>query len=211
MLRLYILFTFVFLMAGSAWNPIAFWEKTDPVEVANLELSLPADSSEEFWYRFATEDEILLELDVLKGRTAPGIQVSDEFGVLRYRRVEGKGNSGIRISVPEEACFKIELENQSRREKWFRLKVYRIPASPAMTNFNPYERRVVRVETILQKVIQDTAVWETEMVTVKHSFWENGMLKTADREVPRQVQKQIQVERLEPVRRSYVTYETCGE
>lgn len=106
------------------------------VELLESTLKLAGSEEKEFYFGFAEGDEIVLDVEVLKGKSMVEVEVANYPDLTKYSQVETKKLKHKTFPVSKNGIYKFRLTNKGLTEKECKIQIQRIPANEKTQTFN---------------------------------------------------------------------------
>lgn len=178
----------------------------DWITVAELNLELGANSEETVYYGFETGDVLRVSMEVLQGKTIRAFELSeypDNSRLLEYETAKVEKS----LNVYERGIYSFRLKNSALMKKSVcRLKIERLPASPAAAAFNPAVRWVERLDTTYE-VQSETLVQKDEAKEVQQRRRVLAKVDTSVTTILEKVERVHSWSRLGTSNVSYIAFE----
>ncbi len=139
-------------------SPFAHSQKA--VELLESTFKLGSSEEKEFYFGFAEGDEIVLNLEVLKGKSLVEVEVANYPDITKFSQVETKKLKHKTFPVSKNGIYKFRLINKGMFEKECKIHIQRIPASEKTQKFN------------------SEVYWRTVTDTIQENGWEEYTEKT---------------------------------
>lgn len=130
-------FIFQFLNASS-----------EPILVSESTVILDFQQTKEFYYSFAEGDEIILDLEMVKGKHIKEIEITETpsnsvFSDFKVRELKGK-----RVMIRNKGIYKLRFYSSSLTRRVCKIKIHRIPSSESTKDFNTNWKWEVQKDTV---------------------------------------------------------------
>ena len=107
-----------------------------PIDVAELTIKIGGMSSEEMFYGFAKDDQIVFNFEELKGKELKEIEIielpnNSKFMDYKTVKIENK-----KISVNQKSLYQFKFNNSAISGRICKVKIQRIPKTEDLTAFN---------------------------------------------------------------------------
>jgi hypothetical protein len=106
------------------------------VKLLESTLKLAGSEEKEFYFGFAEGDEIVLDVEVLKGKSLVEVEVAQYPDLTKFSRVETKKLKHKTFPVSRNGIYKFRLTNKGLTEKACKIHIQRIPAGEKTQAFN---------------------------------------------------------------------------
>ncbi len=137
----------------------------EPIVVS--EQTIKVGNNEEFYFGFAEGDEIVFDLQVVKGRNLKEVEIIEYPSTSKFFEFKTDKISEKRIKVNKDAIYKFRLKGGGLGTKICRAKILRIPGSEESASFDTSVKWKVRYDstytTKYEKILVQT---DTSIVTV---------------------------------------------
>ncbi|MFZ5552175.1 MAG: hypothetical protein ACOZCO_03595 [Bacteroidota bacterium] len=128
--RLFSLWGFLCAFCVAAQNELP------PVDVADLNIKIPAMMDDVEYYGFSEGDIIVLNFNEEKGKSLKYVEVLEYPSSSKFKDFEAKEIKEKRIQVNKTGIYQFVFSNSSLSGRICNIKIQRIPASDATKNFN---------------------------------------------------------------------------
>nr|WP_294862404.1 hypothetical protein [uncultured Fluviicola sp.] len=125
----------------------------EAVELIESTIKLGLSEEKEFYFGFAEGDQIVLNVNVVKGRKLGEVEVAEYPNTTRFTDYDTRKINDKKFQVTKEGIYKFRFSNTSRRTKIFKIRIQRIPLNDQTKNFN---------SEVLWKTITDTTYQTTQ-------------------------------------------------
>src|ERR1035437_4687011 len=124
-----------------------------PVDVAENNLKVNANSNEVFYYGFAAGDELVFSFKEVHGWSLKELEISElplstKFMDYNVRKIENK-----RLHITRTGIYKFRLTNPAGTARYCNIKIQRIPANTSTQNFS---------SSVYWRMVQDTTYVSTQ-------------------------------------------------
>lgn len=130
-----------------------------PVTIAERTFKLGINQDENLYYGFAAGDQLVIDLEIIKGKDLKAFEILEYGGVSRFMDYKTRKIAGKTLEVSKTGIYQFRFTNSSLTGKVCRIKIQRIPASEEHKLFN------------------STVYWKTVMDTIFHNEQENYVSK----------------------------------
>ena len=110
------------------------YPQIDPIVVA--EQTVKVGGKKELYYGFAEGDEIVFDLDVVKGKHLKEVEITEYPSSSKFMDFKTKKVKDKRVKVNKTGIYKFRLKGGGIGTKVCRARISRIPASKEMIDFN---------------------------------------------------------------------------
>jgi hypothetical protein len=165
----------------------------ETVDLIEFTLKLGISEEKEFYFGFAEGDQIVLNLEVLKGKSIGEVEVAEYPSFTKFTDYETTGITNKKLPVSKDGIYKFRFKNKGLSGKICKIHIQRVPLNEHTKNFNSevYWRTFYdttyysKNETYL--VRRDTSIVEVMNQTAKvHSFGNaNGNKTTLNFTLPK--------------------------
>jgi len=131
---------------------LTFGQRTD---VAELQLKLKPDTTEELLYGFAEGDRILLTVEEASGKTIHEVTVAEYPETVKYKGLEVKKEKNREFIVSNKSVYSFKFSNNSKEERLCSVKIQRVPARPELRNFNTAIKWITKQDTTWNSFTKD--------------------------------------------------------
>lgn len=106
------------------------------VKLLESTLKLAGSEEKEFYFGFAEGDEIVLDVEVLKGKSLVEVEVAQYPDLTKFSQVETKKLKHKTFPVSRNGIYKFRLTNKGLTEKECKIHIQRIPVNEKTQAFN---------------------------------------------------------------------------
>jgi len=178
---------------------ISFLHSQNVIDVANLNVKLSFDQTQDYYYTFDKGDEIVFNFKMKKGRHLKNVEIAS-FSNLVFTEFNAKNITDKRIKVKRKQLYRFRFYSSSLTNRVANVRIQRIPSSNSTINFNTGWKWYTRRDTVYVPYTKDSVVGyrdipyqETirELVDTKteeimlfeksekvHSFWNKNLSRT---------------------------------
>ncbi|MDJ1485895.1 hypothetical protein QNI16_35770 [Cytophagaceae bacterium YF14B1] len=141
-------------------------QKSTPLVVFESTLKVSAMGEEVFYYGFKAGDQLLIDLEEVKGKELKEFEVSEYPSSSKFMDYKTKKITGKTIQIQSTAIYKFRLSNSSISGRICKIKLQRIPADNQSFNstvnwkikydttfYNENEKYLVARDTIIENTI----------------------------------------------------------
>ncbi|MGV3609969.1 MAG: hypothetical protein ACO1N0_03400 [Fluviicola sp.] len=114
----------------------SFAHSQKAVKLLESSLKLGGSEEKEFYFGFAEGDEIVLDVEVLKGKSLVEVEVANYPNSTQFSQIETKKIKHKTFLVSKIGIYKFRLTNKGVTEKECQINIQRIPASEKTQKFN---------------------------------------------------------------------------
>lgn len=108
----------------------------EAVDLIESTLKLGISEEKEFYFGFAEGDQIVLNVNIIKGKKLGEIEVVEYPNTTRFTDYETRKISDKKFQITKDGIYKFRFTNTSKRDKIFKIRIQRIPLSDQSKNFN---------------------------------------------------------------------------
>lgn len=144
-----IIFAFLLITAT------AFAQRQD---VAELQLKVVPNGSEELLYGFAAGDRILFTVEEVNDKTLTEVSVAEYPETFKYKEFEVKKEKNREIKVVDKAVYRFKFTNKTKEDRICKVKIVRVPQSSDTKNFNTAVKYVTVHDTLWNTFTKDAVV-----------------------------------------------------
>lgn len=139
--------------------------QVEPIVVS--EQTIKVGSDEEFYFGFSEGDEIVFDLQVIKGKDLKEVEITEYPSTSKFFEFKTDGISEKRIKVYKDAVYKFRFKGGGMGTKVCRVKILRIPASEESVSFDSSVKWKVRFDSSYSTKHEKVLVQaDTTVVTV---------------------------------------------
>lgn len=125
----------LFALALLLFSP--FWAcSQEPVELIESTLKLGISEEKEFYFGFAEGDQIVLNVEVVKGKSIGEVEIAEYPSFTKFTDYETSGITNKKIQVPKDGIYKFRFKNKGLVGKICNIHIQRIPLNEHTKNFN---------------------------------------------------------------------------
>ncbi len=125
------LFALALLLFGSFWG-----YSQEAVELIESTLKLGISEEKEFYFGFAEGDEIVLNVEVIKGKSLGEVEVAEYPSFTKFTDYETKKLTDKKFQVSKEGIYKFRFTNKGLLGKICKIHIQRIPLNEYTKDFN---------------------------------------------------------------------------
>ncbi len=145
-----------------------------PIDVAELTIKIGGMSSEEMFYGFAKDDQIVFNFEELKGKELKEIEIielpnNSKFMDYKTVKIENK-----KISVNQKSLYQFKFNNSAISGRICKVKIQRIPKTEDLTAFNTNWEWKTLYDTTYVPYNQDSLIGYE---TVKIPYTKNELIR----------------------------------
>ncbi len=108
----------------------------ETVELIESTLKLGITEEKEFYFGFAEGDQIVLNVEVLKGKSLGEVEVSEYPSFTKFTDYETSGILDKKIQVSKDGIYKFRFKNKGLIGKICKIHIQRIPLNEQSKHFN---------------------------------------------------------------------------
>ncbi len=143
------------LVAFLLFTCVCFAQRQD---VAELQLKVAPNASEELLYGFAAGDRILFTVEEVNDKTLTEVSVAEYPETYKYRQFEVKKEKNREFKVNGKAVYRFKFINKTKEDRICKVKIVRVPQSSDTKNFNTAVKWVTVHDTIWNTFTRDAVV-----------------------------------------------------
>lgn len=165
----------------------------EAIDLIESTLKLGISEEKEYYFGFAEGDQIVLNFEVIKGKSIGEVEVTEYPSFTKFTDYETSGITNKKLPVSKDGIYKFRIKNKGLSGKICKIHIQRIPLNEHTKNFNSevYWRTLYdttyysKNETYL--IRRDTNIVEVMNQTAKvHSFGNaNGNKTTLNFTLPK--------------------------
>lgn len=125
------LFALALLLFGSSLG-----YSQEAVELIESTLKLGISEEKEFYFGFAEGDEIVLNVEVIKGKSLGEVEVAEYPNFTKFADYETKKITDKKFQVSKDGIYKFRFTNKGLLGKICKIHIQRIPLNENTKNFN---------------------------------------------------------------------------
>ena len=153
----------ILLLTGLA--PIFLFTQNEPILIS--EQTIKVTKAKQFYFGFAEGDEIIFNLEVLKGKTIKEIEILEYPSTSKLFDFKSRGVKEYRIKINKTAIYQFRIEGSGLGTKICKIKVIRIPGAKETVSFDTSVDWKIRYDSIyIQKYRKDLIKVDTTFVDV---------------------------------------------
>ncbi|WP_428740167.1 hypothetical protein [Tenacibaculum sp.] len=127
-MELKLLFTFLFVFN--------FTSSQEPVLVTESTIVLDLEQTKELVFSFAEGDEIVFNMEMVKGKNIKEIEITEEPSNSLFTEFKPERINNRKIQVRNKGIYKFRFYSSSITRRVCKISIYRIPANVSTKNFN---------------------------------------------------------------------------
>lgn len=108
----------------------------NPIDVAELTLKIGVGKTEELFYSFAKDDQIVFSFEEVKGKPLKEIEVIELPNNSKFMDYKTSSIPDKKIKVAKKSVYKFSFRNTALKGRICKIKIQRIPKSPQAISFN---------------------------------------------------------------------------
>lgn len=128
------------------------------IDVAELQVKVAPNGSEELLYGFAPGDKILFTVEAIDDKTIHEVAVSEYPETLKYSGLEVTKEKNHEFKVNQACVYKFRLANNTKEERICNVKIQRVPKSSDTKTFNTGVKWVTAHDTVWNTFTRDVVV-----------------------------------------------------
>lgn len=137
------------------------------IDVAELQLKIAPNASEELLYGFAAGDRILFTVEEANGNTISEVAVAQYPDTHKYREFEVKKEKNREFKVNNKGVYRFTFSNKAAQERICKIRIQRVPALPDFKNFNTAVKWVTVHDTLWNTFTKDVVTGYDTVYTQK--------------------------------------------
>ncbi len=114
----------------------SFAYSQEPVELIESTLKLGISEEKEFYFGFAEGDQIVLNLEVMKGKSIGEVEVMEYPNFTKFTDYETAGIMDKKLHVSKDGIYKFRIKNKGLIGKICKIHIQRIPLNEQTKSFN---------------------------------------------------------------------------
>lgn len=139
--------------------------QTEPILIS--EQTIKVRKAQEFYFGFAAGDEIIFDMEVLKGKNIKEVEIIEYPSTSKFYDFKSKGIHQKRIKVNKTAIYKFTIKGGGVKTKVCRATISRIPASQEFVNFDTSVKWKTRLDsTYIQRFSKELISIDTSVVAI---------------------------------------------
>lgn len=144
---------------------ISAFGQSEPVVVS--EQTIKVSGEKELYYGFAAGDEIIFNLDVVKGKNVKEVEIVEYPYSSKFFDFKTKKISDQRITVNKTGIYKFRIKGGGLGTKICRAQILRVPSSAETKNFDTSIKWKVRLDSsYVTKYVKELVSVDTVVVSV---------------------------------------------
>jgi hypothetical protein len=143
------------LLALLLISSLCFAQRQD---VAELQLKVAPNASEELLYGFAAGDRILFTVEEANGKTVSEVSVAQYPETFKYKEFEVKKEKNREFKVIDKAVYRFKFTNKTKEDRICKVKIQRVPQSSDTKNFNTAVKWATVHDTVWNTFTRDIVV-----------------------------------------------------
>jgi hypothetical protein len=125
------LFTLALLLSSSFWV-----SSQQAIELIESTLKLGISEEKEFYFGFAEGDQIVLNVEVIKGKSLGEVEVAEYPNFTKFTDYETKQLTDKKFQVSKDGIYKFRFTNKGMLGKICKIHIQRIPLNEYTKDFN---------------------------------------------------------------------------
>ena len=113
-----------------------FLFSNEPILVTESTIMLDLEQTKELYFSFAEGDEIIFDMEMIKGKHIKEIEVIEMPTNSMLTEFKAKNITNKRIQIRNKGIYKFRFYSSSLTRRVCKIKIYRIPANESKKNFN---------------------------------------------------------------------------
>jgi len=135
-----------------------FCYSNNPILVNESTIMLDLDQSKELYFSFAEGDEIIFEMEMVKGKHIKEVKIIEMPTNTIFTEFKAEQINKKSISISNKGIYKFSFYSSSLTRRVCKIKIYRIPANESTKNFNTNWRWEIKRDTTYTAYQQDSLV-----------------------------------------------------
>lgn len=135
-----------------------FCYSNNPILVNESTVMLDLDQSKELYFSFAEGDEIIFEMEMVKGKHIKEVKIIEMPTNTIFTEFKAEQINKKSISIRNKGIYKFSFYSSSLTRRVCKVKIYRIPANESTKNFNTNWRWEIKRDTTYTAYQQDSLV-----------------------------------------------------
>jgi hypothetical protein len=128
------------------------------IDVTDQTIRLGGGKKEELMFGFAAGDKIIFNFEEADGKDVKEIEVIEYPTLSRFSDYKTSRVKNKEIIVTQQSVFIFRLKNSSLSKRICKVRIQRMPASPASENFNSSVSWVTKQDTVWTSYTTDVAI-----------------------------------------------------
>ncbi|MBO6881876.1 hypothetical protein [Winogradskyella sp.] len=130
----------------------------DPILVNESTIILDLDQTKELYFSFAEGDQIVLEMEMVKGKHIKEVKVVEMPTNTIFTEFKSKGINKKNIPVRNKGIYMFSFYSSSLTRRVCKVKIYRIPGNESTKDFNTNWKWEIKRDTTYTAYQQDSLV-----------------------------------------------------
>lgn len=130
----------------------------DPILVNESTIILDLDQTKELYFSFAEGDQIVLEMEMVKGKHIKEVKVVEMPTNTIFTEFKSKAINKKNIPVRNKGIYKFSFYSSSLTRRVCKVKIYRIPGNESTKDFNTNWKWEIKRDTTYTAYQQDSLV-----------------------------------------------------
>ena len=143
-------FGFIFLVSSII-------NSQNPIDIANLNIKLSFDQTQDVYYSFDAGDEIVFNFQMKKGKHFKSVEIASSSNVI-FTEFKAKKITDKKIIVREKGVYGFRFYSSSLTDRVANVRIQRIPASINNINFNTAWKWKTKRDTVYITYQKDSLV-----------------------------------------------------
>lgn len=135
-----------------------FCYSNNPILVNESTVMLDLDQFKELYFSFAEGDEIIFEMEMVKGKHIKEVKIIEMPTNTIFTEFKAELINKKSISIRNKGIYKFSFYSSSLTRRVCKIKIYRIPANESTKNFNTNWRWEIKRDTTYTAYQQDSLV-----------------------------------------------------
>ncbi|MDD7887101.1 hypothetical protein [Flavivirga sp. 57AJ16] len=135
-----------------------FCYSNSPILVNESTIMLDLDQTKELYFSFAEGDEIIFEMEMVKGKHIKEVELIEMPAYSIFTEFKAQKINKKSIYIRNKGIYKFRFYSSSITRKVCKIKIYRIPASDLTKNFNTNWKWEIKRDTTYTAYQQDSLV-----------------------------------------------------
>lgn len=129
--------------------------------------TVKVNEDQELYYAFNDGDEIVFDLEVVKGKFVREVEILEYPGTIKFSDYKTVKIESKHIKVDRKAIYIFRIKGGGIGERICKLRIYRIPKSPEFADFNSSVEWQTQFDTLYQtKYRKELVKVDTQVVSV---------------------------------------------
>lgn len=149
------LVTLIMLLSLLAFN-VTFSQ--EPILVTESTIILDVDQTKELYFSFAKGDEIIFNMEMIKGKNIKVIEVVETPSNTILTEFKSNGLKDKHIHIRNKGIYKFKFYSSSLTRRVCKIKIFRIPKDESTRTFNTNWKWKIKRDTTYTSYQEDTLV-----------------------------------------------------